>query len=202
MRDKLIKYICVIFILTFACVQKKDFAGTAPVINPSPSLPQSINYSIPTNAIPSAQVVDNCSQNSEYVSINADVNAYPEVARCLNQGLLFDYPSKTCSNASKLPEGCSYDIIRARVMALNIVNPNLTSLDQARMQGAKLVACGQKDNGRIIIAQWITSSAATVASNCSYKPDLGVYFYCWIDKNSTVWPYFTKPEDAMKCLTI
>ena len=80
-----------------------------------------------------------------------NLNFPPEIQSCVDQKKIFDFSTKTCIDVSQASFECGFDQMAASVAAIGVPN---TSITKAKEDGALLISCSEKNEGKTIIAQW------------------------------------------------
>ncbi|MDQ3232681.1 MAG: hypothetical protein M3Q07_12755 [Pseudobdellovibrionaceae bacterium] len=73
------------------------------------------------------------------------------VQDCMDQKRIFNFKTNECLTAGQASFACGFDALAKQVAAIGVRN---TTVFAAQADGALMVACGEKDAGRTIIAQW------------------------------------------------
>jgi|GEM_PF-7024966 len=70
---------------------------------------------------------------------------------CMNQGRIFYFKTNECLTATQASYACNFDAMAQKVESIGVRN---ATIFKAKADGALLVACGEKDAGKTVIAQW------------------------------------------------
>jgi hypothetical protein len=129
---------------TTACSESKfsggsntneDSAGSAtPVVSPEP--PPGTDTA----------VADECIDGDK-VTFKYDA----AIQKCIDEGKLYNFDGKVCTSMPPATFDCAFDKLLSALAALGLKSK---MLEEARSNGAKLVGCGQSDDGKTIVAQW------------------------------------------------
>lgn len=96
------------------------------------------------------------SNSSECVDPEAALYKFPkEIQDCMDQGFIWDYSRSQCSPIEKASFACTYESLLAAIESQGNGKPQ--AIVNAHEKGAVFTACGEKDDGRMIIAQWVVS---------------------------------------------
>ena len=77
---------------------------------------------------------------------------FPEpIQSCLDSGKLFHFGKQQCLPVNVANFTCSFDEMANAVDQIGVSNQTIL---QARDEGALLVSCGEKNEGKTIVAQW------------------------------------------------
>ena len=101
---------------------------------------------------------------------------------CMDSGKIWDFESKSCTT---VPQATSYkctwaDLEAAATKLLN--KPVVNGLADAKAKGAKLVSCGEKSNGDVLMAQWVVIPETASLGDCKYQSGVGsIIIACYIN---------------------
>lgn len=74
-----------------------------------------------------------------------------EIQSCIDKGRLYNFATDECLEVSLANFECSFEAMEKQVSAIGV---NSESIIAAQKEGALLVACGEKNEGKTIVAQW------------------------------------------------
>lgn len=116
----------------------------------------------------------------------------PAIQECINRGMLYLFTNNTCSNMRKADFPCSFDDLKANLIAMNFGGSRIIGqIDDAKARNAKLLGCGQSADKQRIVGQWFFPGKETV--NCSFQSEQPLtHTVCLIQNDQTPEP--TTPE--------
>lgn len=76
------------------------------------------------------------------------------VKECLDQGKTFNFEEQKCAEMRQSQFACDWSTLKAELSKKSLLSSKLSADAD---QGAKLVSCGQSDDGNRIVVQWIKS---------------------------------------------
>lgn len=79
------------------------------------------------------------------------------VKECLDQGKTYNFEQKACAEMRQAQFDCNWDNVTAELEKRSLLTEVLRSDSQ---NGAKLVSCGQSEDGNRIVVQWIKAENA------------------------------------------
>ena len=89
------------------------------------------------------------------------LNFPAEIQSCVDQNNIFDFNTNTCVDVSEASFDCSFDAMASTVAGIGVPN---TSIGKAKDDGALLISCSEKNEGKTIIAQWYYPASTDVCN--------------------------------------
>ena len=109
-----------------------------------------------------------------------------DVKACLvDQGKTYNFESSTCTAMRQATFTCDWSTVQAQLTQRGLLTDTIKN-DAAN--GAKLVTCGQSQDGHRIVVQWIRSNNSGVGDNCSAgQPSSYIMTGCYRDDKIETW---------------
>ena len=158
------------FILTFyiitislslslsACQEdEKKFTSNTPS-GPQPEPPKPVESNVEKDPPPPPPVKEEEPCIPEKVEVSY---SNPNIQECFDQQRIWDFKRDICTEDVGFSEECTYDNLQESINRLGIKTP--AALTKAK-KGAKLIACGEKNDRSTVIAQWVYPPEGTTCS--------------------------------------
>lgn len=133
-----------LMLLALSCAQKKSFSA-------APS--GETNAIVLENPQPEPEVDEAASGLEPCVDGDRVIFAFSGVVKeCIDSGKTWHFETKTCVAMPKANFTCDWETLQGKLSALNLLTETLKK-DAAA--GAKLVSCGQSEDGNRLAVQWL-----------------------------------------------
>jgi hypothetical protein len=102
-----------------------------------------------------------------------------QVQACMDKKWIWDFNTSRCAQFDEVKTfTCTFAGFDQA--AQRVLNKKVDAIEQASKQGAILVGCGERDNGAVIVAQWVVVTEGQLGPNCELPQNAMVVNACFM----------------------